>query len=598
MLFSKALFKQSCKANKVMWSIITFAVCFMLACVMLISGGGKISKVKNGIEDTIIESEIDTGVKKTATNYYLGEIKALTAYDNAYKNIEASCDQDEMQQTVKAMVKGDKTDAEAVAQAEQIAELAKSYTLAYKTATEVGKTEAEAQQIAVNTISEGVYHQAYASLIASGVETAQAQQQAQATAEQSVKGLITVFVGYSYNAGCTALRTVYTEKQVTEISQIFAVSLKLGLGGDAENNMYQKISANDTTFEDSYKSALLSVSERKEYAHKRISQLIAVNLTEESYVENMISNLSSYDVDRKKYEGFVYDNEAGESVSRYVGKSGYIYIQDLSEDVLVTLIARIEKDVALGKDEATVSDKIAQELTASFLSALSSDVSVALKEVGEMDLYGVVVGSIFYKMAGLLLPIIYMIMCANNLIAGQVDSGSMAYVLSTSTKRKQVTFTQALFLIGSLFAMFVCTTITSEICLAIVMKDSIRLTYGKVALLNLGAFLTMFGMSGISFLASCWFNRSKYSMSLGGGLNMFFLVATMLGLFGSQVIPSIIRLSALNYFNYFSLISLFDSISILSGTCTFIWKWAILVAIGVVCYFIGFRKFEKKDLPL
>ena len=61
-VFSKALFKQSCKANGTMWGIITFAVCFMLACVMLISGGGNISQVKNSIEDTIIVKEID-GVK-------------------------------------------------------------------------------------------------------------------------------------------------------------------------------------------------------------------------------------------------------------------------------------------------------------------------------------------------------------------------------------------------------------------------------------------------------------------------------------------------------------------------------------------------------
>ena len=47
-MFSKALFKQSCKANGVMWSIITAAVCFMLACVMLISGSGNISDIKNG----------------------------------------------------------------------------------------------------------------------------------------------------------------------------------------------------------------------------------------------------------------------------------------------------------------------------------------------------------------------------------------------------------------------------------------------------------------------------------------------------------------------------------------------------------------------
>ena len=48
-MFSKALFKQSCKANGTMWGIITFAVCFMLACVMLISGSGSIGEVKNSI---------------------------------------------------------------------------------------------------------------------------------------------------------------------------------------------------------------------------------------------------------------------------------------------------------------------------------------------------------------------------------------------------------------------------------------------------------------------------------------------------------------------------------------------------------------------
>lgn len=590
MLFSKALFKQSCKANKVMWTIITFAVCFMLACVMLISGGGKISKVKNGIEDTIIESEIDTGIKNTSTTYYMGEIKALTAYDNAYKQIESSCTLPEMQEIVKAIVKGDKTDEATLAKAEQVNALAMIYSSAYNEAINGGSSEKEAQESARGSVYSTVYQQA----ILGGAD----EPTAQATALQSVQGVISVFVGYSYNASCTALKTVFTETQAEEISQVFALSLKFGLGGETEEAIYNKVNQISGEETLSYESACLDERERKEFAHKRISQIIAVNLTDENYVNGMISALSSYDVDRKKYEGFTYADKNGEEVSRYVGESGYLYIEDLSEDVLVTLIARIEKDVKNGLNENEASLAIQEELTASFLSALSDDVATALKEVGEMDLYGMVVGSIFYKMAGLLLPIIYMIMCADKLIAGQVDSGSMAYVLSTSAKRKQVTFTQAVFLIGSLFAMFTCTTITSEICLAIVMKDSINLTYGQVALLNLGAFLVMFAMSGISFLASCWFNRSKYSMSIGGGLNMFFLVATMLGLFGSQVLPSLIRLSALNYFNYFSIISLFDVISILNKTGTFIWKLAILVVVGVVCYFIGAKKFEKKDLPL
>ena len=58
-------------------------------------------------------------------------------------------------------------------------------------------------------------------------------------------------------------------------------------------------------------------------------------------------------------------------------------------------------------------------------------------------------------------------------------------------------------------------------------------------------------------------------MGLGGGLSMFFLVATMLGLFGSSILPSIIRMDALNTFNYVSIITLFDPISILDGTTAF-----------------------------
>ena len=53
---------------------------------------------------------------------------------------------------------------------------------------------------------------------------------------------------------------------------------------------------------------------------------------------------------------------------------------------------------------------------------------------------------------------------------------------------------------------------------------------------------------------------------------MFFLVATMLGLF--------------------------DVVSILNGTNEWIWKLAILVGIGALGYILGDIKFKKKDLPL
>lgn len=306
-------------------------------------------------------------------------------------------------------------------------------------------------------------------------------------------------------------------------------------------------------------------------------------------------------------QSFEYDGETI-LISSYFTKE---QIHDTSYTAIVSYRAQLGVKRQQIKDQnPTFSDEqIEQELKAykstvvadmskTLVDKLPEKVTKALNEIGDMDVYGLVIGSIFFRIAGLLLPMIFVIMAANNLIAGQVDSGSMAYVLSTPTKRKTVTATQICYLIVSLFVMFLATSLTSVVCLAIVNSAEITIGYGEILLLNLGAFITMFAISGICFLSSCWFNRSKMSMSCGGGLTMFFLVATILGLFGSNVIPSAIRIDAMKYFNYVSIISLFDALSIIGGTLTYLWKFAILIVVGIVCYAVGVVKFNKKDLPL
>jgi len=69
-MFSKPLFKQSCKANGIMWAIITFAVCFMLICVMVIAGNGDLSRTKVAVENAIIQEELKSQTEKRALNYY------------------------------------------------------------------------------------------------------------------------------------------------------------------------------------------------------------------------------------------------------------------------------------------------------------------------------------------------------------------------------------------------------------------------------------------------------------------------------------------------------------------------------------------------
>jgi len=86
--------------------------------------------------------------------------------------------------------------------------------------------------------------------------------------------------------------------------------------------------------------------------------------------------------------------------------------------------------------------------------------------------------------------------------------------------------------------------------------------------------------------------------AIGGGLSIFALVAAMLGLFGSPVIPRVVRLDSLNYFNYTTIISMFDIVSIMEGTTAFIWKFGVLLVLGIIGTIAGSVKFIKKDLPL
>lgn len=510
-MFKKALFKQSCKANWLMWLIITIAVCFMLSCVMLISGKGGTSEIIEGISDTIIVSEIDTSLEKSAINYYQIVDGGLETFDNSLKS-------------------------------------------------------SGSKETAISSLNDYL------------------------------------------NALITNMNIASDSTQAQELKGIMFYSLNLDFNADGEND-YDAFYTSLGETAKSYDTDTLSSSSDKErreyrqnYAKETVAIILAGNTTNTESVNAMVNALASYGVTKESYSKYSYEvtTESGSvNKSRYVGEDGYSFIKKMSIDTINSFSSRLNYDVdVLGKDKQTASAEIMGDLTQSFLSNVPKDVSSALEELGKLDMYGLVVGSVFFKMAGLLLPIIYMIMVANNLIAGQVDSGSMAYILSTSTKRKQVVFTQACFLVGSLFAMFCCTTLTSVICLSLIDAGVTELTYGQIILLNLGAFLAMFAMSGISFLASCWFNRSKHSMSVGGGLNMFFLVATMLGLFASHTLPSVIRLKALNFFNYVSVISLFDAVNIMDGGLTFIWKLAVLLVIGLACYFIAGRKFEKKDLPL
>lgn len=507
-----------------MWAIITFAVCFMLACVMLISGSDNIGSTVTAVEDTIIDKEITAAMEVRAINYYENQVDGMTKFDELFLG--------------------------------NIAE-------------ETAKNPSEPQTAFVSAYTKSCEQvQEYIFAKALAVNPAYTKESNEA---QEMLGSVMYAVNPNgmFDDFYTALGESVPENHAQPLMAHCLAGNIASYLNSAERMQY--------------------ITDRSEYCS---SVFLAGNITKQENVDKMLKELSNFGVTLEKYESFGYS---------------YANVKKTAINTVITYRNRLDYEIGLigsGLSESEYAAKLAQikkelsgDIAASLLASLPEEVSSALEEVGKIDLYSLVVGSIFYKLAGLLLPIIYVIMASNNLIAGQVDSGSMAYVLSTSTKRETVVFTQAMYLLCSLLCMFSLTTVTGCICLAIV-GSKVSLTYGNLILLNVGAFLVLFALSGLCFLTSCWFDRSKRSMAIGGGLSIFSLVAAMLGLFGSPVIPKVVRLDALNNFNYVTIITLFDAISIINGTLTFLWKFAILLVLGVVGYVAGAIKFTKKDLPL
>ena len=562
-MFSKALFKQSIKANGIMWIIITFAVCFMLSCVMLISGTSTISEMKSSVSDTIIKEVIESNIKKNEISMYnmanTGEAKFDEYFVTEFNNtLTAKKENPEFLAKVASKMAGGLSKDEAIAATvqEEITDIATTtYTNAINDLTayisDASLEQAKKANNNDNLTKESdeykeIYKQFYGSV------------------------MVTINPNHATDDTYTANKeNIPEDYNVTKL---------------IEHIMLKDI--------DSY----LNSSERMEYRSNRAinstTMLVAANITSEEAMTKLLSVLSDYGITITKYLSFGYDYD---NVKRMCEKSIKVYITEYNDEIehLDPTLTIEERN----KKIEEINNNIILEIAGTLLDKLPSEVSDAIEEIGRMDLYALIVGSIFFKIAGLLLPIIYMIMVSNSLIVGQVDSGSMAYVLSTSTKRKSVTFTQSVFMVSSLFLMFLCTTITSYICFAIVDVDT-NLTYGKLTLINLGAFLVLFAMSGINFFTSCVFDRTKRSMAIGGGLSIFFLVATMLGLFGSKVIPSVVRIKALDNFNYVSIISLFNVVNILDGKTGFIPGLIVLLVIGLAGYISGSIIFKKKDLPL
>ncbi len=137
-----------------------------------------------------------------------------------------------------------------------------------------------------------------------------------------------------------------------------------------------------------------------------------------------------------------------------------------------------------------------------------------------------------YGFVMLIFPMVFSMLCANQLVARHVDRGSMAYLLSAPVRRPRVIRTQIAVIVSGIIALVVFATILSIItCEAFFPGE---LDIGAFLTLNFGLLCLHLCIGGICFLCSCAFSDAKRSAAFGAGLPALAFILQMVANAGGE----------------------------------------------------------------
>ena len=184
------------------------------------------------------------------------------------------------------------------------------------------------------------------------------------------------------------------------------------------------------------------------------------------------------------------------------------------------------------------------------------------------------------------LPMIYELFTANKLVAGYVDRGSMASILSAPHSRRKVVRTQGFFLTASVCLMILYITVLGIVCSEMMFPGDLGIA--EFLSLNAGLLCLHICISGFFFFMSCICNDTRRSTGIGVGVFLGFYLVQMLSNMGDK----------LENLKYATIFTLFDGDALLRGESRAIVMSGILLMIGILFFELGKYRFQKRDLPL
>ena len=233
----------------------------------------------------------------------------------------------------------------------------------------------------------------------------------------------------------------------------------------------------------------------------------------------------------------------------------------------------------------TMYDPEKMALLDGYVEAMPEFMAAVGMTAGATTLLGFM-ASYLYGFILLIIPMVFTIICANNLIARYADNNSLYALLAAPIKRSAVALTQTLVLLFGIFALMAYVTLL-EIGVAQSCFPG-EIDIPQLLLLNFGLLGLHFFIGSICFLCSCLFSDVKNSLTFGAGIPIFAYILQALANMGGNAEKA----------KYFTFLTLFNPTGIMEAEVMALAGGGILWVSSFLLFATAINIFSKKDLNI
>ena len=344
-MLNKALFKQSCKANWIKWLCVTLSTCIMLAIVIIVLGNLSINDIRDSLKNVFVQANQEAYLKENT----------IDSYDLYLSTVEQYNQNAQLSNGVPTLINEYNN---------KIQE--------YKSDNEGAEPPYEIKMQYVEEVATG------ASVMLPSQNP------------EIIKGYVTAILMYYIDNPTIASANVYDEYF---LEQIYLQAYKQSYDEAIEDEMTEQEAVNYAT---------MQATSAKALSQKAITQ----------YKGDVAKEGASYVYSKERYKSYaqtetintisqgVYNQQIAMGESEDIAKQYAASVKVISNTSISTYEFWLNQYEESDLENPITDEQIQlarQEACKSISDEIPEKVAIALEELGNMDMNGLIIGSIFYR---------------------------------------------------------------------------------------------------------------------------------------------------------------------------------------------------------